>query len=317
MIAKRASRAIGPTFILTTVLTILFSLTGYLGELHYILDLTSSFKLQYLVIGFCTFFFFLITRQKAWCILSLFCILINLIEVLPWYLPQTAIATPTAAQQFRLWQSNVLYRNKQYSQVISLVKREDPDLAVFIEVSESWEKELTVLQEILPYSVVHRDDSRFGTAIYSKIPLQKSSIQYLGEGKKTIFAQIKLKDKILSVLTIHTSIPTKKSSFNFRNKELAELGDYIAKIKTPVLALGDFNITMWSPYYKHFVHQTGLRNARYGFGVLPSWPTYYMPLLSIPIDHCLVSPEIKVLKVRTGGNVGSDHLPLITDLVIY
>jgi hypothetical protein len=36
----------------------------------------------------------------------------------------------------------------------------------------------------------------------------------------------------------------------------------------------------------------------------------------IPIADFLVSKEIGVLKIRTGRNVGSDHLPLITDLVI-
>lgn len=39
-------------------------------------------------------------------------------------------------------------------------------------------------------------------------------------------------------------------------------------------------------------------------------------LISIPIDHCLISPEIKVSNIETGGNVNSDHLPLIIDLVI-
>lgn len=89
--------------------------------------------------------------------------------------------------------------------------------------------------------------------------------------------------------------------------------------------VGDLNITMWSPYYKRFARQTGLRNARQGFGILPSWPTketysQISPalslLLAIPIDHCLISPEIKVLNIRTGPNVGSDHRPVITDLLI-
>ncbi len=82
---------------------------------------------------------------------------------------------------------------------------------------------------------------------------------------------------------------------------------------------------MWSPYYKSFVRQTGLRNARQGFGILPTWPSKsslspvpatIAPLLSIPIDHCLISPKIKVVNIRTGPNVDSDHLPVITDLVI-
>ena len=59
----------------------------------------------------------------------------------------------------------------------------------------------------------------------------------------------------------------------------------------------------------------GLRNARSGFGILPTWPTF-MPVLYIPIDHCLVTKEIDIIKLRTGRNVGSDHLPLIADLAI-
>jgi len=41
-----------------------------------------------------------------------------------------------------------------------------------------------------------------------------------------------------------------------------------------------------------------------------------MPLVYIPIEHLLVSQEMGVLKIHTGRNVGSDHLPLITDLVL-
>ena len=72
---------------------------------------------------------------------------------------------------------------------------------------------------------------------------------------------------------------------------------------------------MSSPFYKNIVKSGKLRNARSGFGILPTWPTF-MPLVYIPIDHLLVSKEIGVLKVRTGRNIGSDRLPLITDLVL-
>jgi endonuclease/exonuclease/phosphatase (EEP) superfamily protein YafD len=72
---------------------------------------------------------------------------------------------------------------------------------------------------------------------------------------------------------------------------------------------------MWSPFYQRFIQQAGLKNARSGFGIIPTWSTK-LPPLSIPIDHCLVSPNVNVLQMRAGRYVGSDHLPLITDLVI-
>jgi endonuclease/exonuclease/phosphatase (EEP) superfamily protein YafD len=38
--------------------------------------------------------------------------------------------------------------------------------------------------------------------------------------------------------------------------------------------------------------------------------------MSVPIDHCLVSPEITILDRRLGPAVGSDHYPLIVDFII-
>jgi len=38
--------------------------------------------------------------------------------------------------------------------------------------------------------------------------------------------------------------------------------------------------------------------------------------LMIPIDHCLVSRGIRVVKAQAGERIGSDHLPLIVELEI-
>ena len=117
------------------------------------------------------------------------------------------------------------------------------------------------------------------------------------------------------MMLVHPSVPIKQQSFIDRNQQLAAIGEYAAQVKNPLIVVGDFNTTMWSPFYKNMVKTGKLRNARSGFGILPTWPTF-MPLVYIPIDHFLVSKEIGILKIHTGRNIGSDHLPLITDLVI-
>jgi endonuclease/exonuclease/phosphatase family metal-dependent hydrolase len=59
-----------------------------------------------------------------------------------------------------------------------------------------------------------------------------------------------------------------------------------------------------------------VRSRRKRFiGLLPSWPTFlFFKCLMLPLDHCLVSHDIRVADARTGEPIGSDHLPLIVEI---
>ncbi|MEG5047245.1 endonuclease/exonuclease/phosphatase family protein [Microcoleus sp. B4-C1] len=303
-------------FIIAATVNAVLSIVGYLGELNIFFELSSHFKLQYLLVGFSTFIFFALVRsKKIWWLVSAFCIIINLAEIVPWYFPAPAFAGATPGHNLRILHSNVLRGNRQYSEVISLVKAEQPDIAVFVEVNSSWAKQLSVLSEIFPYSSTQQESERFGSAIYSKLPLENSFVKAFSNRRKSLSADVKFQGKIISLILAHPTVPVKQESFIDRNQQLAGIGEYAAQVKNPLIVVGDLNTTMWSPFYKNMVKTGNLRNARSGFGILPTWPTF-MPLAYIPIDHFLVSKEIGVLKIRTGRNVGSDHLPLITDLVI-
>ena len=96
---------------------------------------------------------------------------------------------------------------------------------------------------------------------------------------------------------------------------LAAAADCLRDLPGPKICVGDLNITPWSPYYRSFVERTKLVNARNGFGLLPSWPTFlFFKCLMLPLDHCLVSDDIRVADARTGEPIGSDHLPLIVEI---
>lgn len=300
-------------FLFGIVVLILLSIAGYLGEFHHYLELTSHFKLQYLILSFCPLFFFLLRYQKLGLTLAIFCLVLNLFEIVPWYLPQSSgITSELSGQKLRVFQSNINKYYHQYSQLISLVREEQPDIAVFLEVGKARAKEFEGLHDILPYSIAAQDGDIDGTLVYSKLPLEKSSVKTIGEGRKSVLADIKIQGQIISLITAHPSQALGKIYYEERNRQLVALADYVAKMKKPLL-IGDFNVTMWSPYYKRFVSKAKLHNARAGFGILPTWPTFH-PLLYIPIDHCFVRRDIKVLKIRRGRQVGSDHLPLVTDL---
>jgi len=100
-----------------------------------------------------------------------------------------------------------------------------------------------------------------------------------------------------------------------RNEQLHTVAAQVKASYRPVILIGDLNGTPWSPYFRDFLRASGLRNTSQGRGVQGSWPAG-LPAGRIPLDHCLVSPEIRVIDRQVGPQVGSDHLPLLVDLEV-
>lgn len=308
----------------------LISLVSSLLGSNLILEIVSHFKLQYLISSVLLFCLLLLTRPpKNFVFSSLFCLAILLVEVAPWYIPHT-VQSGNNTNQLKILSSNINIQNQNYDKVVSFIRQEQPDIAVILENTEAWIKPLDSLKDILPYSIFDANPpGSIGIAVYSKLPLKNASVNFFGLQKNpSIVANVNLNGQDISLIAIHPPPPKPGGLFEERNKQLEETSKYIKSLSNPVIMIGDFNTTMWSQYYKKFVSDTGLRNASQGFGIIPTWPreaaysvysrlpSPILWLLSIPIDQCLISPEIQVLKIRSGVNVGSDHLPLIADLLV-
>jgi len=321
---KTVTNLISYGLLLVILAITLVSMAASKGQNIY-LEIASSFKIQYLVIIIGFSVFLAILRTKYFFLISLACITINLAEIVPWYITQPGLASENPAN-LRVLLFNVNSQKPNYSKVISLIRQEKPDIAVFLHLNEDWIKQLKSINDILPNQVARPDSSNFDIAIYSKNFLENLSSNFvIPRNNPSVVGDLIINKQFISVLATHPIPPTNEDFFQVRNQQLNEISQYIKQQKKRVIVIGNLNTTMWSPYYKKFVQKTGLRNTRQGFGILPTWPTkasyskvphILSVLLSIPIDHCLVSPGIKVVNIRTGPNIGSEHLPLITDLFI-
>ena len=115
---------------------------------------------------------------------------------------------------------------------------------------------------------------------------------------------------MLTIINTHPTIPLGRPRYEARNAQLQSIAEIVKATTGNVILAGDFNTSMWSPAYSALLETTGLRDARRGVGVLPTWPTL-MPFAMIPIDHVLVSDDVRVVEIRRGERTGSDHLPLL------
>jgi endonuclease/exonuclease/phosphatase (EEP) superfamily protein YafD len=114
---------------------------------------------------------------------------------------------------------------------------------------------------------------------------------------------------------VHLRSPTSGWRAGQRNWQYELLARRRAEIDGPLVVTGDFNTTPYSPIFTDWIERTGLTDVRRGRGLGYSWPTF-LPIASIPIDHCVVSKEFRVIAERRLPSIGSDHYPILTVLAL-
>jgi endonuclease/exonuclease/phosphatase (EEP) superfamily protein YafD len=296
-------------------LTVVFSLGTFADQLHRYLELFSHFRLQYLAVSLVLALIFLAMRNRMWASVMLLVTAINAAPVAMWYLA-TSTRPEAIDVQISLLHANVYSGNSNTQALQRLIAAEQPDIVVLQEVTEAWSAAMEVLHDEYPHRHEQPRYDNFGIGVYARQPLQSVAVvDSPPYGFPSLVVRQSLNGKIVTYVTTHPIPPLGKEGFQARNEQLASIAEVIASISGPKLLIGDLNTTMWAEHYEQLIESTGLTNARYGFGVIPTWPRQ-LPFAKIPIDHCLVSDDIAVLDIRSGPNIGSDHLPLLVTLAI-
>ncbi len=294
-----------------------FSLGGYLADYHYGLEQLCHFRFQYGVIaGFFALAFAAVLNWR-WTSLSVFGLLINIGPVAPLYWPEPDLQASAAKPDLRIILANVHTANRNFTDILKWVRTEQPDIFIAQEIDDNWLAQLNMLTDQMPYRLAFPRRDNFGIGLWSRLPFVQDSLVILGSaGVPSILAQIEVDGQKVSLLTMHPLPPVDGKYALLRNEQLQSAAVFLNSLTAPKLLVGDLNVTPFSPYLQRLEQQTDLRQARRGRGLLPTWPTV-MPLLMIPIDHYLISPDMRVVDLRTGPNIGSDHLPLLLEATIF
>jgi len=278
-------------------------------------DLIAQFTTQLVVVLAGLGLLLAVTRQWGWSAICYIAALPAAAQLVWLYLP--AAQGEPMTQPLRILSFNLLITNTDYQRIIDLVERVDPDVICFAELESHLRDGLAPLATRYPYSA---GDSRYwnlGTVILSRHPLLKiPGEETLGMAHSPLAAaQIDWEGRRLTLVAVHTKSPTSLARVELRDQQLASLERTIDRLDGPVAVVGDFNATMWSTSLRRLLARTGLRDSRHGFGIQPTWPAWAWPL-RIPIDHVLVSPDIRVHRRWIEKPAGSDHLPVVTEISI-
>ncbi len=294
-------------------LIVVFSVGTAFDSLHHGIELFVHFRLQYLVIALLMAVAFAALRQFAWGGALLLTAAFNAYFVAPFYL---GVPAPQDGQTLKIMHANVQASNSDYRRVVDVVSAESPDVVFLLEVTDAWLDGTRELESQYKYRYAEEREGNFGIAVFSRIPFDAvSHIDSPPFGLPTIVAMVTVADRRVTLISTHPTIPLGKHRFDARNEQLEHIAGLAARSGDSTILIGDLNITAWSHSFRSFLDESKLRDARLGFGVLPTWPVL-MPFAMIPIDHALVSDDVAVVELRHGSRTGSDHLPLVLTVAL-
>lgn len=288
------------------------SLLGLFGRVWWFLDLFAHFRVQLGAALLACAFGSWVLRQSRVALLATAAFLLNLVIVSPQLVYQPT-AEARGGGSIRLLHVNVNGFNREYALALELFRETDPDVLVVVEANERWMTALAPLRARLPY-VRFEARRRFGVAILSRYPMSTRAL-YFTPRNPTLVADIETPRGPLRVLGTHPRSPVTKRRAERRDHQLEAIAAYARAGSMPTVLMGDMNTTPWGHAFRELVADSGLRDTSRGVGYQWSWPSTFWPM-AIPIDHALVSNDIRVLDRRIGPSIGSDHLPLVLDIAL-
>jgi endonuclease/exonuclease/phosphatase (EEP) superfamily protein YafD len=194
--------------------------------------------------------------------------------------------------------------------------QEDPDIVLLQEVGV---RHAAALRGLLARRYPHGQSCahlhRCAAAIFAKRGWVATGREGSSEdGPDTIWAQFD--DPELGrfrVIGVHLTLPYRAER---QTRQVDWLIALRGRLTGPTILAGDFNMTPWAYRLQRLLATGGLRRHA---TFLRSWPTDRHPQFRLPapaflIDHVVTTPDIRSVSIRTGPNLGSDHLPVVAQL---
>jgi endonuclease/exonuclease/phosphatase (EEP) superfamily protein YafD len=289
---------------------------GFFGRWHWFLDLFAHFRGQYFAALAAAGLLLAWARHPRAAAAMLTGSALNGLVLAPLFLPPPPVSSAAADDPpLRLVAYNVLYGNHRQAPTLEWLRTAGADIVFLCEVTPDWSAALRSLKDVYPHQHHHPQAGPFGCALLSRHPWTHLEEKQFGPFEAPSLAvRLPWQGREILVLGMHPTPPNGRLGSSFRNSALAEAADFLAAhpVRTQVLA-GDLNATPWSRPLRALLARTGLEDSARGHGWQPTW-NVRSPLFQIPIDHVLVSPDLRVPARVIGPDLGSDHRAVTVEL---
>ena len=287
---------------------------GFLGHWVRFFDLLGQPRLQYallLALGACLA---LLRRRGRAAVALVGFAVVNLTPVAPLYWRDAPAAA--AGPVYRVAAFNLEIDNCGDPAALAYLRASGADFLALVEVTPCWHEALAQLAPQYPYQYGEPRPDHWGGLVLSRRPfLGTGTLRLTPTGWPHIAARVDLDGRPFTLVAVHPPPPVAPPTWNEHQAQLDGLAGWLPAQAGTLMVCGDFNLATWSAPLGGFQLATDLRDSRRGFGLQASWPVG-LPLMRMPIDHCLASPDVTVHAFNTGPATGSDHYPIAVDFAV-
>lgn len=285
---------------------------SFFGGLVWWLDLLADFRLHLALSGMVLFAAAQALRQRMDAGLALALVMLNAAILAPHisFPPEEMVRE----RAIKIVSFNVNNHNPDIASTLDFLRRENADIVVLTEVTDTLRDALKQLSDIYPHRFfsplyVNPGHNPHRIGMLSKRAWADKGIEWSDVSSRAfaVWVRFPAASPGLTVTGVHllnnVLVPVNK-----QEAEVRGLVSLINRFDGPVVVAGDFNMTPFSARFGNLLRKTVLSRA--GGGLNATWPSQLTPL-GLPIDHILVKGGVGSAVMRTGPRLGSDHLPLV------
>lgn len=216
--------------------------------------------------------------------------------------------------------ANVLQPNRKARELLELVEDNSPDILVALETNQWWQDQLDRLETSgeYPYAIKCPLDNLYGMLVYSKLPLENAKTQFLvQDGVPSMHALAILRSgRKVRVHFLHPAppSPSENEESSERDAELLVVARSTRHAQSPAIVTGDLNDVAWSATTRLFRKASGFLDPRIGRGMFNTFHAQRW-YLRWPLDHLFCSSHFQLKAIKRLPEFGSDHFPMLMELV--
>ena len=283
------------------------TLTPYLHEWWWVLELPAHFHPHIAVAGAALVLFAFLLRQRIVMVLAAAAVVNSGLSI---YAVPAGSSEPDAG--ISILSQNVSYGNDSFDALLEIIEREQPDIVVLLEYTSEWEAAMDRLPDRYLSRITAPDNGAFGIAMFSTLPLESHEFMYLGQSEvPAIAARFESDDFDGTLIGVHLNPPIGSTWATDRNIQTRELKEYLLQLGEPFVTVGDFNNTPWSPTFRSFIAETDWYVAKPL--LTATWPAR-ANRFGIPIDLAVASADVTLGSRETVILPGSDHFGIRIDV---